>query len=117
MLRRCCFSVAVGASWLFAIGENCAEATGYWNLPSSFWQCAGCGCGGGYHAPLVLGPVSCDGWYSRHHYRLPYSPASSYGGAQCCGGFEQPTVLEPARQPAAAPIAPAAQLRRPLFLR
>jgi hypothetical protein len=49
-------------------------AVGYWNMPGSFCQCIGCGFGGGYHAPLVLGPVSCDGWLGINERRLPYPP-------------------------------------------
>ena len=33
-----------------------ARAAGYWNMPGTHAQRAGHGYGGGYHAPLILGP-------------------------------------------------------------
>jgi hypothetical protein len=38
-------------------------------------QRTGHGFGGGYHAPLMLGPVKFDGWHLANNVRLPYSPA------------------------------------------
>lgn len=78
-----------------------AFATGYWNLPSNFCQCAGYGCGAGYHAPLVLGPISCRGWFATNEIRLPVPPRPPYIGYQCphctqgTSGFGTPTLLEP----------------------
>ena len=117
-MLRCirCLSLAV-ATWFVAIYASPAGAAGYWNVPSNFWQCAGCGCGGGYHAPLVLGPMSWHGWCSKNHYRLPHAPATCYGCGHRGGGFEQPTILEPAPQPVVAPVAPMSRTHRPLFLR
>jgi hypothetical protein len=109
--------VVIGAIGLLSAVAEPTGAAGYWNVPSSFPQWAGFGCGGGYHAPLVLGPMSCRGWFVHNHYRLPHAPAPCCGCGHCGGGFEQPTIMEPAAQPATAPIAPAAQKRRPLFLR
>ena len=85
-----------------------AGATGYWNVPSTFCQCVGCGWGAGYHAPLVLGPITCGGWCDPNEVRLPYSPAAAYGcyssgdGGCNCG---QPSRLEAAvvRPPVHAP--------------
>jgi hypothetical protein len=117
VFRRLYFIAFVGALWLLETAARPAEAAGYWNVPSNFWQCAGCCCGGGYHAPLVLGPMSCRGWCAKNHYRLPHAPAPCYGGGYCGGGFEQPTIMDPAPQPVVAPIAPVSRTHRPLFLR
>ncbi|HEY3391476.1 MAG TPA: hypothetical protein VGK58_02125 [Lacipirellulaceae bacterium] len=117
MVRCVRFSTVAAALWLTSTCASPVEAAGYWNVPSNFWQCAGCSCGGGYHAPLVLGPMSWHGWCSKNHYRLPYPPAPGYGCRHCDAGFEQPAIMEPMPQPAIAPVAPAAQMRRPLFLR
>jgi hypothetical protein len=117
MLRCTLFSTLAVAVWLVSLCPLSAAAAGYWNVPSSLPQWAGCGCGGGYHAPFVLGPMSWDGWLAHNHYRLPYSPAPCYGCGHCGRGFEQPTIMEPAPQSAVAPSAPAARMSRPLFLR
>lgn len=91
-----------------ALPEN-AEAIGYYNVPGSFCQCFGYGCGAGYHAPLCLGPVSCRGFCRHGVNRLPYRPYSPYAGCDCGGGcaecgcnLDQPSVLEPAYVPAPA---------------
>lgn len=98
-----------------------AAATGYWNVPSSVCQCMGYGYGAGYHAPLVLGPISCDGWLARNEQRLPYTPCSPTAWYDCgdCGGngrersFVAPSILPPA-SPA---LAPARAAYRPPYRR
>jgi hypothetical protein len=114
--RRLLFIAIAGALWLLEAGAPAAEAAGYWNVPGNMWQWAGSGCGGGYHAPLVLGPMSWHGWCAKNHYRLPHAPGPCFGCGHC-GGFEQPTMIEPAPQPVVAPIAPVSRTHRPLFLR
>jgi hypothetical protein len=100
-----------------------ANATGYWNLPSSIYQSMGYGCGAGYHAPLLLGPRSCAGWFATNERRLPYAPAPPHAGCNYGDScqFAAPTMLEPARfVPAQQPMEPAPQpasrTQRPLFL-
>lgn len=103
------------------------NATGYWNVPSNTGQWWGHGFGGGYHARLMLGPVTHEYLYPPNDMRLPHAPnphacAPCYGG---CGnafpstGMDGPTMMEPVSspealpQPIVAPAAPAA--RRPLI--
>jgi hypothetical protein len=117
MLRCILISTVAMALSLSTIGAMSADAAGYWNMPGNKWQWAGSGCGGGYHAPLVLGPISWRGWLAKNHYRLPHAPGPCYGCGHYGSVFEQPTIMEPLPQPAIAPAAPAAQMRRPLFLR
>jgi hypothetical protein len=62
-----------------------AAANGYWNIPSTFCQCVGYGWGAGYHAPLVLGPITCRECLDHKEIRLPYSPAPSCGYCQSVG--------------------------------
>jgi|tagenome__1003787_1003787.scaffolds.fasta_scaffold20428159_2 hypothetical protein len=76
-----------------------ARATGYWNMPGTFAQRTGHGYGAGYHAPLLLGPVRCDGWGLGNQVRLPYSPLPNYGcgsGGDCGRMVEAPTSMESA---------------------
>ena len=49
-------------------------ATGYWNLPGTFCQWSGYGFGGGYHAPLMLGPITYECLSTPNDVRLPYAP-------------------------------------------
>jgi hypothetical protein len=97
-------------------------AAGYWNVPGTFAQRAGHGYGGGYHAPLLLGPVCCDGWHLGTPTRLPCAPTPYYGCGEC-GDYgrmvEAPSSLDgavsttmPAQGPAAA--TPAAADVRPV---
>jgi hypothetical protein len=92
----------VALSWCAAP----ARAAGYWNTPSTFCQCMGCGWGAGYHAPLVLGPIKWRGWCAPNEIRLPYPPAPAYG---CCGnggcGSYGPSRLDAdlVRPPVSAP--------------
>src|SRR3954454_14653009 len=70
------------------------EAAGCYNTPSNFCQCIGCGCGGGYHAPLVMGPVTCDRFFARNQVRLPYAPCATCSSGGCNGGSDSPTTME-----------------------
>lgn len=103
-------NIGLCAVLLLAAGERgSAWGAGYWNVPSNFCQCAGYGCGAGYHAPLVLGPVSWRGWLSKNEIRLPYSPrppygAYGYGEAAGRDDFSAPTMLEAETLPPPRPI-------------
>ena len=85
MRRRSLIScLAVVSAVVF--GLVCVEqswAAGYWNVPGTFAQRAGHGYGGGYHAPLILGPVRCDGWGLGTPVRMPCAPSPYYG----CGSY------------------------------
>jgi len=116
--RRIFYSALLGAALVAMCSSTPAGATGYWNLPSSFCQCTGYGCGTGYHAPLVLGPIDWDGWCAPNEIRLTYPPSPPSGWAGCgrCGDdIAAPTMLEPT--PAAPAVEPVSRRHRPLFLR
>src|SRR4051794_23276713 len=82
------------------LGAACREevrAAGVWNMPGTHAQRAGHGYGGGYHAPLILGPVRFDGWALGTPVRLPYAPSPYYGCGNCgdCGRMvEAPSSME-----------------------
>jgi hypothetical protein len=102
MRRRLISSLLCLAAVLWAIP---ALGAGYWNMPSSVYQCLGYGCGAGYHAPLLLGPVSCDGWLDTNVRRLPCAPCVQHP-SPCNGNcnralLNQPGTLEPALHPPA----------------
>ena len=82
-----------------------AWSSGYWNMPSTFCQCIGCGYGAGHHAPLMLGPITIDPWQRHGEIRMPHSPAPHpYGANGCgdCGGqFGEPALFAPSVLPAA----------------
>lgn len=106
---RLCAALAVGLS-LVAWAPATAWAIGYYNLPGNFCQCFGYGNGPGYHAPLVLGPVSCHGCCHHGVERLPSAPCSPYAGFGCgygCGDcgcdVGEPSLLEPTAEPMPAP--------------
>jgi hypothetical protein len=71
---------------MIALASPPALAIGYWNVPGNVCQCWGYGLGAGYHAPLVLGPVSIKGCLAHNEVRLPYSPAPPYCWTGCSGG-------------------------------
>jgi hypothetical protein len=91
-----------------------ARAAGYWNMPGTHAQRTGHGYGGGYHAPLMLGPVRCDGWGLGNQVRLPYSPTPYYGCGGCgdCGRMVEATSsiesVVPTTAPAPVPMPAAA---------
>jgi hypothetical protein len=88
-----------------------AGAIGYYNLPGNFCQCFGYGVGAGYHAPLVLGPISNHGCFADNLRRLPYAPAPycdwsarGYDGGECGCAIGEPSMLEPTVAPTEAPL-------------
>jgi hypothetical protein len=99
-----------------------ASATGYWNMPGTFCQWSGHGYGGGYHAPLVLGPVTYECLSTPNDVRLPCAPnpyacAPYYGNGGGCGcGGSQPTMMSPSVQPVPArQVMPETTRRSTLF--
>jgi hypothetical protein len=98
---------AVFAVLLAATCIEQAHAAGYWNMPGTFAQRTGHGYGAGYHAPLMLGPVRCNGWGLGNQVRLPHAPLSYYGcgtGRDCGRTVEAPTSMESGvPTPSAAP--------------
>ena len=76
-----------------------ASATGYWNLPGTICQCAGCGYGAGYHAPFVLGPIQPYGYCHHKEVRLPCPPRPPYLWHGCadggCAADCQPSLFAP----------------------
>src|SRR5688572_21202343 len=115
--RIFCAAVLCGALFCAQVSSY---ATGYWNMPSSFCQCMGCGWGAGHHAPLILGPITWNGACAHNEIRLPYSPMPPYGCGpygNCGGNFAEPTIVEPAPAPSAPVVEPMTRRHRPLFLR
>jgi hypothetical protein len=113
------FPVAIVAAMIMASATP-TFATGYWNLPSNFCQCIGCGFGAGHHAPLVLGPANWDGICAHNEVRLPCAPSVPYcgcGDGGCGPDFAAPTLMEPAPAPVAPAPLPLTRRPRPLFLR
>lgn len=71
-------------------------AVGYWNMPGTLAQWKGHGYGGGYHAPLILGPVRFDAWHGPNQVRWPYAPVSSCGcnnSCECGRLMEAPSAM------------------------
>jgi hypothetical protein len=86
-------------------GSQIADAAGYWNVPSTFCQWCGCGFGGGYHAPLILGPPTCDCFAGPNEVRVPYAP-NPYACAPYCNGgchASAPAVMTHGARPPAMP--------------
>lgn len=95
------------------VGVNSVIAAGYWNVPSHFCQWLGSGFGGGYHAPLMLGPPQCDCFRRPNEVRLPCAPnpyacqptcnggCGGYGG---CGAYQgNGPMMMPSAQPMMQP--------------
>jgi hypothetical protein len=103
MLRRLIKTIAlVAALGAVFVAAEAAHAVGYWNVPGSTCQWWGYGCGAGYHAKFVLGPITVHGACAHNEVRLPYAPQPPYGycGYNGCGCVDgQPSVLEPMVQP------------------
>jgi hypothetical protein len=115
---------------LGAVSVASVRAAGYWNVPGTHAQRAGHGYGGGYHAPLILGPVRYDAWSLGAPVRLPCAPSPYYACGNCgdcgrCGQMvESPSSME-GFVPTTAPATtfdrgnlepePAVELVRPLF--
>jgi hypothetical protein len=90
-MRRRSLISCLAVVWAVVFGAVCGEralAAGYWNIPGTFAQRTGHGYGGGYHAPLILGPLQHDGWGLGAPVRLPYAP-SPYYGCGCYGDCGQ----------------------------
>ena len=112
------------ALWASLGSADSVGATGYWNLPGSFCQWSGHGFGGGYHAPLALGPITYECLSGPNEVRLPCAPnpyacAPYYGNGGGCGcGGSQPTMISPGVQPAPArhQVMPEATRRSTLFI-
>jgi hypothetical protein len=110
--------LVVAVTCLLIAGD--AQATGWWNMPGTFCQWNGCGFGGGYHAPLVLGPLTHECWEGPNEVRMPqapnpYSCSPCYGATNGCGSCNQaigtaPTQASPAPVPARSEAT-----QRPLF--
>ena len=103
-----CIAVAAGFS-SFALSPATASAIGYFNVPGNCCQWWGCGCGAGYHAPLVLGPICWHGCCTREVERWPCAPSppccyAGYGYG-CAAGCEvgEPSMLEPTVAPGPLP--------------
>src|SRR3954471_8683389 len=86
--------VLIFGSAIFVLTTGLVRAAGCYNVPSNFCQCIGCGSGGGYHAPLVLGPVQCDGFFSCNQRRLPCAPCATCSCWECNGVSERPSTME-----------------------
>jgi len=96
-----------------------AGATGYWNLPGSFCQCMGVGWGAGYHAPLILGPITCDRWCDHNEVRLRHSLASTcgcygYGGCGCHDCRPSRLEADVLPRPVSAPVPVSAVFAPPI---
>jgi hypothetical protein len=89
------FAACVAALAIAAAAAPSASATGYWNMPSTFCQCVGCGYGAGHHAPYVLGPITCHGYLNHKEVRLPCPPRPpycwyGYADGGCSNGCQAP---------------------------
>lgn len=65
-------------------GVRVAPAVGVYNMPGDFCQWTGHCFSGGYHAPLVLGPVRFDHAVFPNINRVSQAP-NPYGCASYCG--------------------------------
>jgi hypothetical protein len=106
-----------GVVFAVILSAACTEqslAAGYWNMPGTHAQRTGHGYGGGYHAPMILGPLRCEGWHLGSPVRLPYAPAPYYGcgtGRECGRTIDAPTSMKnivPTTAPTQAPVPAAA---------
>ena len=84
-MRRRNFALCVSVAVSLAIGAATTGElnAGCYNVPGTFVQCAGCGYGGGYHAPLYIGPPNLIDCFCPNQVRLLHSP-SPYGPCACC---------------------------------
>jgi hypothetical protein len=120
MVRRSFTTVLVALTLVAIANSRTAQATGYWNMPGTFCQWCGCGFGGGYHAPLVLGPLTHECFEGPNEIRIAQAPnpyaCAPYGGGGCggcnCTGSamgpatpqqqqSQPEMIQPATNPQA----------------
>jgi hypothetical protein len=120
MSRRSLHGIVFTAVLVASAASTPAFGTGYWNLPSNFCQCLGCGFGAGYHTPLILGPATWDGVCAHNEVRLPCAPTppyGSYGHCNCSSHFSAPSILDPTPSPPVESPVPLTRRPRPLFLR
>jgi hypothetical protein len=108
--------LAVGG-W-FSILAAPSHAIGYYNLPGNCCQWWGYGYGPGYHAPMVLGPVTHDGSWHDRVIRLPYAPQPQCRGYGCVGWNDGESTLEGASPTPAVqrPVEPTPAALRPRIL-
>ena len=96
------FAVLVIAVATLAISQS-AWATGWWNLPGTFCQWNGCGFGGGYHAPFVLGPLTHECFEGPNEVRMSQAPnpyaCAPYGNCGCNGAAPAMSVMRQQSQP------------------
>ena len=84
-IRRCRLIIGLmTAALLVLTSASSASAVGYWNLPGTYCQYYGYGNGPGYHVPMVLGPVACDGFFGMGVRRLPCPPTAMPAGCVNC---------------------------------
>jgi hypothetical protein len=94
----------------FAIVSR-ASAVGYWNIPGNVCQCSGYGWGAGYHAKLVLGPITHHDFLAHNEVRLPFAPQPPYVYYDHCGcdhDYGQQSLIAPGAVPVEAPVEPSA---------
>jgi hypothetical protein len=105
-ILKLCAAAFLGLS-VATLAPSAAQAIGYYNVPGNCCQCWGYGCGAGYHACLLLGPVSYHDCCNHGVERLPYAPCLRCGYAGCgygCGcNVGEPSLLEPSVAPAQLP--------------
>jgi hypothetical protein len=119
--RRAVITFVIALAFASLANLQPTQATRYWNMPGTFCQWNGCGFGGGYHAPLVLGPLTHECWSGPNEVRLssapnPYACAPYAEGCGC--GASEATRIAPAIQPVPVqpPTSPEATRRSPLFV-
>jgi hypothetical protein len=84
-IRRPLAVLVVAVAGLVISGS--VRATGWWNMPGTFCQWNGCGYGGGYHAPFVLGPMTHECFEGPNMVRVPQAPnpyaCAPFGNCGC----------------------------------
>ena len=96
MRRRILMVRCAVALVLAAVIAPTTLAVGYWNMPGTLAQWKGHGYGGGYHAPLILGPVRFDAWHGPNQVRWPHAPVSSCwcnNSCECGRLMEAPSAM------------------------
>jgi hypothetical protein len=85
-------------------------------VPCTFWQWNGCGFGGGYHAPLVLGPPTHECFDSPNEIRMSQAPnpyaCVPYGNCGCNGAAPAMSVMPQQPHPEMAQPVPSPQANR-----
>lgn len=117
-IRRPLTVLVIAVAGLAISGK--AQATGWWNMPGTFCQWNGCGFGGGYHAPLVLGPMTHECWEGPNEVRMPQAPnpyaCAPYGNCGCNGSAPAMTAMPQQPRPEVAqPVGNPEANRSPLI--